>query len=60
MKLNKQDYGGVAVKGEQEIIRLAVAGERFETVVAAIGAHPGFIPVTLELEQLDPQEGGEE
>lgn len=49
----------MAVKGEQEVIRLAVAGERFETVVAAIGAHPGFMTVSLELEQPDPQEGEE-
>lgn len=45
------DYGGAKVKGGQEIIRLSVQGETFKTVSAAIGSHPGHIPVTLELQR---------
>mmetsp|Transcript_25992 Transcript_25992/g.56657 ORF Transcript_25992/g.56657 Transcript_25992/m.56657 type:complete len:161 (-) Transcript_25992:651-1133(-) len=47
------DYAGATVKGGQEIVRLLVLGEEFKTVSAAIGSHPGHIPVTLEFQRCE-------
>ncbi|CAG9465076.1 unnamed protein product [Pedinophyceae sp. YPF-701] len=44
-------YQDTVVKSGQQLVRLAVRGERFETVMAAIGSHPGHVPVTLELQK---------
>lgn len=48
---NIEDYQGVRVRKGMEIVRLNVRGETFETVMAAIGTHPGHIKVTLELQK---------
>jgi predicted metalloprotease with PDZ domain len=47
------DYGGAEVRGAQQVVRLRVAGEAMKTVSAAIGSHPGHIPVTLELQKCE-------
>ncbi|KAL6762694.1 hypothetical protein V8C86DRAFT_2513596 [Haematococcus lacustris] len=47
------DYG-VMVKMGQKVVRLMVQGETFKTVSAAIGSHPGHIPVTLEFQRCEP------
>ncbi|KAG2431687.1 hypothetical protein HYH02_013264 [Chlamydomonas schloesseri] len=49
----ESDYGGAMVKGGQQLVRLRVAGETFKTVSAAIGSHPGHMPVTLEFQRCD-------
>ncbi|GLJ43780.1 hypothetical protein SUGI_0911460 [Cryptomeria japonica] len=48
---NVEDYQGVKVRKGMQTVRLNVRGERFETVMAAIGTHPGHIKVTLELQK---------
>jgi hypothetical protein len=88
------DYGGAAVRNQQQIVRMSVIGEvgcnspfasahhltiqhmasmrlrrhqrcalcdvasvrlqTMKTVSAAIGSHPGHIPVTLEFQKCDP------
>lgn len=50
----ESDYGGATVKGGQQVVRMLVLGETFKTVSAAIGSHPGHIPVTLEFQRCDP------
>eukprot|EP00198_Chlamydomonas_reinhardtii_P006418 XP_001695754.1 predicted protein [Chlamydomonas reinhardtii] len=50
---SESDYGGATVKGGQKLVRLRVQGETFKTVSAAIGSHPGHIPVTLEFQRCD-------
>jgi len=47
-------YGGVAVKGGQQRVRLQVKGERFETVMSALGTHPGHMAVTLDIQKCRP------
>eukprot|EP01024_Parvocaulis_polyphysoides_P007419 TRINITY_DN12207_c0_g1_i1.p2 TRINITY_DN12207_c0_g1~~TRINITY_DN12207_c0_g1_i1.p2 ORF type:complete len:165 (-),score=17.47 TRINITY_DN12207_c0_g1_i1:314-769(-) len=47
------DYGGAQVRTGQQVVRLNVNGERFETVMAAIGSHPGHIPVELEFQRCE-------
>ncbi|GFR42070.1 hypothetical protein Agub_g2891, partial [Astrephomene gubernaculifera] len=53
----ESDYQGAIVKGGQQVVRLRVAGEAFKTVSAAIGSHPGQMPVTLEFQRCDPGVG---
>ncbi|KXZ44708.1 hypothetical protein GPECTOR_63g35 [Gonium pectorale] len=50
----ESDYGGATVKGGQQVVRLRVQGETFKTVSAAIGSHPGHMPVQLEFQRCDP------
>ncbi|KAG2439932.1 hypothetical protein HXX76_004051 [Chlamydomonas incerta] len=50
---SESDYGGAMVKGGQQLVRLRVQGETFKTVSAAIGSHPGHIPVTMEFQRCD-------
>ena len=48
-----QSYNDVTVRGGEEVVRMSVRGQRFETVMAAIGSHPGNFTVKLELERCD-------
>lgn len=48
-----EDYQGVKVRKGMQTVRLNVRGERFETVMAAIGTHPGHMKVTLELQKCE-------
>eukprot|EP00270_Netrium_digitus_P018525 TRINITY_DN7066_c0_g1_i1.p1 TRINITY_DN7066_c0_g1~~TRINITY_DN7066_c0_g1_i1.p1 ORF type:complete len:221 (+),score=32.75 TRINITY_DN7066_c0_g1_i1:57-665(+) len=48
---SSESYGGVTVRRQMEIVRLTVRGEKFETVMAAIGTHPAHMKVTLELQK---------
>ena len=41
------DYGGVQVKAGEETIKFMTRGEKFDTVMAAIGTNPSQRPVTL-------------
>ena len=41
------------MRGGEEVVRMSVRGQRFETVMAAIGSHPGNFTVKLELERCD-------
>eukprot|EP00271_Cylindrocystis_brebissonii_P014966 TRINITY_DN3674_c0_g1_i1.p1 TRINITY_DN3674_c0_g1~~TRINITY_DN3674_c0_g1_i1.p1 ORF type:complete len:211 (+),score=34.01 TRINITY_DN3674_c0_g1_i1:157-789(+) len=50
----QEEYGGVAVQKGMERVRLTVRGEKFETVMAAIGTHLADMTVTLELQKCDP------
>ena len=45
---SSEDYGGVQVKKGQEKVMMGTRGESFNTVMAAIGSHPGHEPVVLE------------
>jgi len=44
----RQQYGEVAVRGGEEIVRLAVRGESFKTVMAAISTNHAHRPPVLE------------
>lgn len=55
-----EDYGGVTVRKGQERVRLLVKGEKFDTVMAAIGSHPGSWDVTLELQKCKPLTAAQE
>lgn len=46
-----QDYGGVSVKSGEETVRLAVRGEKFDTIMAAIASNPSQRTVTLEFQK---------
>ena len=45
------DYGGVSVKSGEETIKFAVRGEKFDTVMAAIGSNMSQRLVTLEFQK---------
>lgn len=47
-------YQGVKVRKGMQIVRLGVRGEKFETVMAAIGTHPAYIKVALEIQKCNP------
>ncbi|GBG85619.1 hypothetical protein CBR_g40347 [Chara braunii] len=53
-----EDYNGVKVRKGMEVVRLNVRGEKFDTVMAAIGTHPGHMKVTLELQKCKPTVNG--
>lgn len=44
-------YQGVKVRKGMQIVRLSVRGEKFETVMAAIGTHPAHVKVALEIQK---------
>ena len=48
---SEKDYGGVSVKSGEEEIRLAVRGESFDTVMAAISSVPSPRMVRLEFQK---------
>lgn len=39
--------------GGEQIVRVMVRNESFDTIMAAIGSHPGNIPVVLEFQQCE-------
>lgn len=41
------DYGGIGVKAGEETIKFMTRGEKFDTVMAAIGSNPSQRLVTL-------------
>uniref|UniRef100_A0A061R660 PDZ domain-containing protein n=1 Tax=Tetraselmis sp. GSL018 TaxID=582737 RepID=A0A061R660_9CHLO len=45
------EYQGNQVRGGERLVTLNVKGESFNTVMAAIGSHPGHVKVQLELER---------
>eukprot|EP00242_Pyramimonas_sp_CCMP2087_P016818 CAMPEP_0198210884 /NCGR_PEP_ID=MMETSP1445-20131203/22499_1 /TAXON_ID=36898 /ORGANISM="Pyramimonas sp., Strain CCMP2087" /LENGTH=183 /DNA_ID=CAMNT_0043885043 /DNA_START=82 /DNA_END=633 /DNA_ORIENTATION=- len=49
----KQDYGEITVGGGEQRITMNVKGEKFETVMAAIGTHRGLIKVGMEFQRCD-------
>ena len=51
---NSEDYGGVQVKKGREKVMMPTRGETFNTVMAAIGSHPGHETVVLEFLRPDP------
>lgn len=51
---SEDEYQGVVVRKGMQKVRLNVRGERFETVIAAIGTHPYYIPVALEFQKCKP------
>lgn len=51
---SEEDYQGVMVRKGMQIVRLNVRGERFETVMAAIGTHPAYIKVAMEFQKCKP------
>mmetsp|Transcript_15930 Transcript_15930/g.34534 ORF Transcript_15930/g.34534 Transcript_15930/m.34534 type:complete len:191 (+) Transcript_15930:68-640(+) len=48
-----QVYGETEVPGGEQKVRLNVRGEKFETVMAAIGTHKGALQVELEFQQCE-------
>ncbi|MCO5548184.1 hypothetical protein L7F22_001642 [Adiantum nelumboides] len=44
-------YQGVRVRKGMQIVRLSVFGEKFDTVMAAIGTHPAHVKVALEIQK---------
>ncbi|KAH7620200.1 hypothetical protein NADE_002830 [Nannochloris sp. 'desiccata'] len=49
----EQIYNDITVRGGEQIIRLPVRGESFDTVLAAISSHPGNFQVKLEFQQCE-------
>uniref|UniRef100_A0A7S4GIG1 PDZ domain-containing protein n=1 Tax=Eutreptiella gymnastica TaxID=73025 RepID=A0A7S4GIG1_9EUGL len=47
----EQSYGSVTVKGGEQYVRVAVRGEKFDTIMAAIRTNPASVPPTLEFER---------
>jgi C-terminal processing protease CtpA/Prc len=52
-RTTEQMYGDITVKGGEQIVRLPVRGESFDTVLAAISSHPGNFQVKLEFQQCE-------
>ena len=48
VKTTSQTYGEVVVQGGEQIVRMPVRGEKFDTVLAAIGSIPGNQKVVLD------------
>eukprot|EP00897_Mesotaenium_endlicherianum_P008561 jgi/Mesen1/7733/ME000407S06965 len=53
---DSDDYGGVTVRKGMQLVRLNVRGESFNTVMAAIGTHPAYLKVNIELQKCQPVE----
>lgn len=51
VRTTEQSYGEVTVRGGEQMVRLTVRGESFDTVLAAIGSVPGNMAVTLEFQR---------
>ncbi|KAG0630520.1 hypothetical protein M758_1G184200 [Ceratodon purpureus] len=51
---SEEEYQGVMVRKGMQKIRLNVRGERFETVIAAIGTHPYYVKVEMEFQKCKP------
>ncbi|CAI5955480.1 unnamed protein product [Closterium sp. NIES-65] len=51
---DSDSYGGVVVKKGMRIVRFNVRGEKFDTVMAAIGTHPSYLKVAIELQKCKP------
>jgi len=49
-------YGEVKVKKGEKSVRIVARGQKFDTVMAAIGSHPAYKKVTIELEKCAPQQ----
>jgi len=54
IKTRAQDYGGVSVGSGEEMIRLQVQGEKFDTIMAAISSYPS--QKTMKIDVLKCQE----
>jgi len=52
-RTREQTYGEITVPSGEQIIRLQVRGESFDTVLAAISSHPGNFKVKLEFQQCE-------
>lgn len=50
-RTTEQVYNDIVVRGGEQIVRLTVRGESFDTVMAAITSHPASIPVRLEFQR---------
>jgi hypothetical protein len=50
----QQEYNEITVRSGEQMVRLAVRGESFDTVMAAIGTHRASDDVTLEFQQCGP------
>lgn len=50
-----QEYSGTTVRGGLQVVQMNVLNESFDAVMAAIGSHPGHIPVELEFERAETQ-----
>jgi hypothetical protein len=50
-RTSEQVYGEIVVRGGEQMVRLAVRGESFDTVLAAIGSVPGAMQVELEFQR---------
>lgn len=48
---SEEYYQGVKVRKGMQVVRLSVFGEKFDTVMAAIGTHPAHVKVTLEIQK---------
>ena len=47
------EYGEVIVKMGQQVVRIKTRGQEWATIRAAIGSHPGHIPVKLEFQRCE-------
>ena len=50
-RTTEQVYGEIVVRGGEKMVRLNVRGEKFDTVMAAIGSIPGNMAVKLEFQR---------
>jgi len=48
---NEQTYGETRVPGGEERVKMAVRGQSFDSVMAAIGTHKAHQEVTLEFQR---------
>lgn len=52
-RTTEQTYNEITVRGGEQLVRLPVRGESFDTVLAAISSHPGNFQVKLEFQQCE-------
>ncbi|CAD7700041.1 unnamed protein product, partial [Ostreobium quekettii] len=46
-----QTYGATEVRGGEKVVQMNTMNETFDSVLAAIGSHPGHVPVRLEFQR---------
>lgn len=55
IKTTEQVYGETVVQGGEKIVRMTVQGQKFDTVLAAIGSHLAGMEVEMEFQRCDDE-----
>lgn len=53
IKTTEQVYGETVVQGGEKLVRMTVQGQKFDTVLAAIGSHLAGMEVEMEFQRCD-------